>query len=42
MYLDGEHVENMCDRLRLKHHFRSIPLGFVRDFRTQFVDIDVL
>ena len=42
MYLGGEHIDNVYDRRRLKHHFRSITLGFVCEFRTQLVDVDVL
>ena len=42
LYLGGERVDDMCDPRRLEHHLRSITLGFVCEFCTQFIDVDIL
>jgi len=42
LHLGIEGVENVRDSRRLEHHLRSVTLGFVREFRTQLVDVDVL
>jgi len=42
LHLGVERVDDMCDPRRLEYHLRSITLRFVCEFRTQFVDVDVL
>jgi len=42
LHLGVELVDNMRDPRRLEHHLRSITLGFVREFRTQLVDVNIL
>jgi len=42
LHLGVERIDYMCDSRRLEHHLRPITLGFVCEFRTQFIDVDVL
>ena len=41
-HLGIECVDDTRDPRGLEHDLRSITLGFVREFRTQVVDVDVL